>query len=326
MLIAILAVAPLDKHGDVSFILDKKKVENAPERMRVEQARYVGTDNKGQKFLIDRRPRAAAKFRRAARRHPGHVRPARPGAGAADDRGADRAATTSTRRRSRSTGRCGSSGRTATGWRRSDVTVDLKQRQLASAGPVSGRMRLGQFQAGQLQRRSRRADGASRRRRSLENRAGRGQMRTMRSLGILLATALAAATAALAQPQQPVSALKGHDGNAPVDVNADRIEVQDRADRAMFVGNVHVRQAELTLDTQRLTVAYSSNGGVQIRRLDAGRRRHRAQPVRNRQGRFRDLRPRPQADHPDRQCPADARPEPGQSASGWSSISIPAAR
>jgi lipopolysaccharide export system protein LptA len=37
----------------------------------------------------------------------------------------------------------------------------------------------------------------------------------------------------------------------------------------MFVGNVHVKQAELTLDTQRLTVAYSSNGGVQIRRLDA---------------------------------------------------------
>jgi lipopolysaccharide export system protein LptA len=98
-------------------------------------------------------------------------------------------------------------------------------------------------------------------------------MMSMRSLGIIFAmafsAALAAGTAALAQSQQPVSALKGHDSNAPVDVNADRIEIQDRADRAMFVGNVHVRQAELTLDTQRLTVAYSSNGGVQIRRLDA---------------------------------------------------------
>jgi lipopolysaccharide export system protein LptC len=31
-----------------------------------------------------------------------------------------------------------------------DVTVDLKQRQMASAGPVAGAMRLGQFQAGQL--------------------------------------------------------------------------------------------------------------------------------------------------------------------------------
>ncbi len=31
-----------------------------------------------------------------------------------------------------------------------DVTVDLKQKQLASSGPVAGAMRLGQFQAGQL--------------------------------------------------------------------------------------------------------------------------------------------------------------------------------
>jgi hypothetical protein len=30
------------------------------------------------------------------------------------------------------------------------VTVDLKARQLASAGPAAGSMRLGQFQAGQL--------------------------------------------------------------------------------------------------------------------------------------------------------------------------------
>ncbi len=75
--------------------------------------------------------------------------------------------------------------------------------------------------------------------------------------------------AALAQSAQPVSALKGHDSNAPIDVSSDRIEVQDRADRAIFVGNVRVRQATLTLDTERLAVAYSSAGGVQIRRLDA---------------------------------------------------------
>ena len=31
-----------------------------------------------------------------------------------------------------------------------DVIVDLKQRKLASSGPVAGAMRLGQFQAGQL--------------------------------------------------------------------------------------------------------------------------------------------------------------------------------
>ncbi|MCL6683903.1 OstA family protein [Sphingomonas sp. SE158] len=73
----------------------------------------------------------------------------------------------------------------------------------------------------------------------------------------------------LALAQAPVSALKGHNPDAPIDVAADRIEVQDRADRAVFAGNVHVRQAELTLDTTRLTVAYSSAGSIQIRRLDA---------------------------------------------------------
>ena len=64
-------------------------------------------------------------------------------------------------------------------------------------------------------------------------------------------------------------ALANHNSNAPVDFAAGSIEVQDRADRAVFLGNVHVRQAELTLDTERLTVAYSSGGGIQIRRLDA---------------------------------------------------------
>jgi len=52
ILIAILALAPLQKKGDVSFILDKKKVQSAPERMRVEAAHYTGTDEKGQQFVM----------------------------------------------------------------------------------------------------------------------------------------------------------------------------------------------------------------------------------------------------------------------------------
>jgi len=66
-------------------------------------------------------------------------------------------------------------------------------------------------------------------------------------------------------------ALRGHNANAPVDVDADRIEVQDRADRAIFSGNVKVRQGGLSLDAARLTVSYSSGagGGTSIQRLDA---------------------------------------------------------
>jgi lipopolysaccharide export system protein LptA len=107
-------------------------------------------------------------------------------------------------------------------------------------------------------------------------------MIVVRKTGIILAlassvaTALVgvAATAAFAQvkQEQPISALKGHNTNAPVDVSAKRLEVQDRADRAVFVGNVHAVQQDLTLDTPRLTVVYSGGTGgnnVQIQRLDA---------------------------------------------------------
>lgn len=87
---------------------------------------------------------------------------------------------------------------------------------------------------------------------------------------VTMAVGLAAVPlASLALAQQPVSALKGHNADAPVDVTSDRIEVQDRANRAVFAGNVVARQGQLTLATERLTVAYTSGGGLEINRLDA---------------------------------------------------------
>lgn len=86
--------------------------------------------------------------------------------------------------------------------------------------------------------------------------------------GILILAGLAFVSAPVSG-QEAGSALKGHDTSAPVDVAADRIEVQDRSDRAIFSGNVDVRQGQLKLDSQRLTVAYSSAGGIEIRRLEA---------------------------------------------------------
>lgn len=52
-LLVVLAIAPFDQRGDVSFLFDKTKVDAAQERMRVEAARYTGTDDKGQKFSIN---------------------------------------------------------------------------------------------------------------------------------------------------------------------------------------------------------------------------------------------------------------------------------
>lgn len=63
-----------------------------------------------------------------------------------------------------------------------------------------------------------------------------------------------------------------HNTNAPIDFGADHIELQDRANRAVLSGNVAVRQAEMTLNASRMTVAYTGqveNGNPQVSRLDA---------------------------------------------------------
>ena len=97
-------------------------------------------------------------------------------------------------------------------------------------------------------------------------------MRALQRLAIAFALSTAIFAALSTGPalgQDAVSALRGHNSNAPVDVAADRIEVQDRADRAIFAGDVVVRQAQLTLTAARVTVAYTSAGGIQIQRIDA---------------------------------------------------------
>jgi lipopolysaccharide export system protein LptC len=149
VLIVVLALAPLEKKGDVSFILDKKKVQNAQERMRVESARYVGSDNKGQKFeiaannalqrssdvpIVDIQGMFA---RLGLQQGPLMI-------------GANNARYNLDTQRIAIDGPVRVSG--ADGYRLAtrDVMVDLRQRRLASSGPVAGEMRLGQFQAGQL--------------------------------------------------------------------------------------------------------------------------------------------------------------------------------
>ena len=96
-------------------------------------------------------------------------------------------------------------------------------------------------------------------------------MNPMRFKPIIAIAAVAAATlgAGLAAAQDSISALKGHDSKAPIDLSADRAEAQDRSDRPIFAGNVIVRQGNLTLRTARLTLAYASQGGIDINRIDA---------------------------------------------------------
>jgi lipopolysaccharide export system protein LptC len=149
VLIAVLALAPLDKKGDVSFILDKKKVESAHERMRVESARYVGTDDKGQKFQITAnnavQPSSDVPIVNINGMFAQLDQPQGPLM-----IGANKGRYNLDTQRIAIDGPVrvlgGDGYRLAT----RDVTVDMKQRKLQSAGPVSGQMRLGEFQAGQL--------------------------------------------------------------------------------------------------------------------------------------------------------------------------------
>jgi lipopolysaccharide export system protein LptC len=53
LLLAYLLLAPLGRKDEISFLLDKNKVETAGERLKVQAARYRGMDNKGRPFVID---------------------------------------------------------------------------------------------------------------------------------------------------------------------------------------------------------------------------------------------------------------------------------
>ena len=70
----------------------------------------------------------------------------------------------------------------------------------------------------------------------------------------------------------PAFAQGRHNTNAPIDFGANQIELQDRANRAVLSGNVSVKQADMSLQAARMTVAYTGQvvgGNPQVSRLDA---------------------------------------------------------
>ena len=150
VLIAFLALAPLDKRSDVSFILDKNKVENAPERMRVDVARYTGEDNKGRPFLIVARSAIQRKtdvpivdIQGMLARLSLSEGPVQLIANLAHYNLDDQLV--------RVVGPIQATGPDGYRLNTSDVTVNLKQRQITGSGGVQGQMKLGQFSAGRLQ-------------------------------------------------------------------------------------------------------------------------------------------------------------------------------
>lgn len=49
---AVMVLAPLSPRGEISFLLDRNKVETVEQRLRVTQAAYRGEDNRGRPFVV----------------------------------------------------------------------------------------------------------------------------------------------------------------------------------------------------------------------------------------------------------------------------------
>jgi lipopolysaccharide export system protein LptC len=52
LLLAYLLLSPLSKEKEISFLLDKNKVDTARERLKTQKAEYRGLDDKGRAFSI----------------------------------------------------------------------------------------------------------------------------------------------------------------------------------------------------------------------------------------------------------------------------------
>ena len=94
-------------------------------------------------------------------------------------------------------------------------------------------------------------------------------MRSMALAGVSFALTSLAFLSVGGGDRAQAQALANHNGNAPVDMAANAIEVQDRADRVIVTGNVRVTQAGMTLTAPRMTIAYTRSGGTDINRIDA---------------------------------------------------------
>ncbi len=149
LVLAFLALVPLEEREEVSFLVDKNKLSQAEERMKVEAAQYRGQDEEGRPFVLDARSAVQATstdpmvdIRTMSARLQLEEGPAEisadqarfnPNANLVDVMGPVRVAI-------------------ADGYQllTSNVSVDLRDRSLQSQGNVDGRMPLGTFRADRM--------------------------------------------------------------------------------------------------------------------------------------------------------------------------------
>ncbi|WP_349513880.1 LptA/OstA family protein [Erythrobacter sp. NFXS35] len=81
--------------------------------------------------------------------------------------------------------------------------------------------------------------------------------------GVALAAAFVGGMTAQAQ------SIAGHNSRAPVTYDAERIVLDDRANRVILSGGVTVSQADLTIRSDRMLVNFTDSGELEIQRITA---------------------------------------------------------
>jgi lipopolysaccharide export system protein LptC len=142
-------LSPLSREKEISFLLDKSKVDVARERLKVQSAQYRGVDNEGRPFTIEAKQAVQATSTEPVVDITGMAARIQLADGPASLR-ADRA------RYNMETQKVDVMGPilfdAADGYRLEtrDVSVNLNNRTLASGGRVEGKMPLGRFSAGAM--------------------------------------------------------------------------------------------------------------------------------------------------------------------------------
>jgi lipopolysaccharide export system protein LptC len=150
VLVAYLALAPLAKQQESSFILDKKKVDVAREKLRVQSARYQGQDDRGRPFVIDAQSAVQPSSKQPIVDINGMSAQIQLNEGPATLR-ADKGRYNLEQDKVDVIGPLVFNAADGYHLVTSNVAVDLDKHQLSSGGPAQGRMRLGSFTAGHME-------------------------------------------------------------------------------------------------------------------------------------------------------------------------------
>ena len=149
VLAAFLVMAPLFAGGDVSFVLDKNKVDVASERMKIEAARYTGTDARGRPFELD----AGSAVQKTSAEQVVQLNALSAAIGLADGPAritAERGQYDMTTDRVAVQGPINVTAEDGYRMGTRDATIDLKTRTLESGSAVSGQTPLGSFSGNRL--------------------------------------------------------------------------------------------------------------------------------------------------------------------------------